>query len=315
MTNSPSRERDPSEEKLTSDIASRRWWPKRTRVVHAAALAVLAWATSGVLASFALSHRLAAPIPEPPPAGFRGVRLRSEDGVSFGAWVARARDARGSIVLVHGNGSSRSALTGDARRLLAAGFTVLPITVRAHGDSDGTTNDLGFGARHDVVAAVGFVRDLEPGRPVVVLGKSLGAAAAIFAAPTLGRRVQGYVLVAPYADLALAVRRRTERYLPPILDRVAYAALLLGARFTLPELERIRPERSARSMPRDVPVLFVTGGADRRAPTSDAHRIGRALRNARYLEVPALDHDSLVLLGSDPRYLARLSAFLDTVAP
>lgn len=275
----------------------------------------VAWACSGLLASFALTHRWNDPAPEPPPAGFRALRLESSDGLEFGAWSSTPSRPRGAVVLVHGNGSSRSALVDDARALVARGFATLPISVRAHGDSEGTTNDIGYGARLEVIAAVEHLRASLPGLPIFVIGKSLGAAAAIFAAPELRDGVQGYVLVAPYADLRLAVRRRTERYLPPGLDRLAYGALLLGSSATLPALDRIRPEHAASAMPRDVPVLFFTGSADLRAPTSDARRIARSLRNARIVEIPGVDHDELVLLGSDPRYHAELASFLDTLAP
>ncbi|MFN7696539.1 MAG: alpha/beta hydrolase [Deltaproteobacteria bacterium] len=125
---------------------------------------------------------------------------------------------RCAIVLVHGNGSSRSALLDEARSLRALGFSVLPITVRAHGDSEGHRNDFGWSAREDVATAVRYLESHRPaslagGRTIVVMGISLGAAASVFAAPALGARVRGYVLVGPYADLHLATSRRTERYL------------------------------------------------------------------------------------------------------
>ena len=63
-------------------------------------------------------------------------------------------------------------LVDDARALRGLGWTVLPITVRAHGDSEGRRNDFGWSARHDVEAAVSYL-EARTEAPIVVLGISL----------------------------------------------------------------------------------------------------------------------------------------------
>src|SRR5207245_6234762 len=98
----------------------------------------------------------------------------------------------------------------------------------AHGDSSGTYNDLGYSARHDVLAAVAYLEQRRPGRPIIIQGTSLGAAAAIYAASDLGDRISGYILECPYRDVRTAVRNRTTAYLPFLVDRLAYAGLTLA---------------------------------------------------------------------------------------
>ncbi len=85
--------------------------------------------------------------------------------------------------------------------------------MRAHGDSSGEFNDIGYSARLDVVAAVEFLERRRPARPILIHGTSLGAAAATFAAEELGHRVHGYVLECPYRDLRTAVWNRAEKAL------------------------------------------------------------------------------------------------------
>jgi len=96
-----------------------------------------------------------------------------------------------------------------------------------------------------VAAAVHWFYARAPNRPIVLYGISLGAAASIFAGVELGALVDGYILVAPYSDLCAATHRRTTRYLPPILDELAYGALLFGAKLSLPHLDRIAPAARA----------------------------------------------------------------------
>jgi alpha-beta hydrolase superfamily lysophospholipase len=284
--------------------------------VGAVSLALLAaWALSGVVAASLFVRRQRAPFPEPAPRGFRSLRLQAADGVELGAWFARAMRPRASVVLAHGNGSSRTQLEGDGRQLLSLGVSVLSLTLRAHGDSGGDRNNLGLDARLDVMAAADYLHRHEPGIPVLVYGKSLGAAAALFAAPTLAERVSGYILVAPFATLRLAVERRTQRYLPPGLDRVAYSALLFGSTIALPELDAIEPARAAFEMPRHTPMLLFAGEADDRAPPSDAHRIVAPLTRAHVVIVPGAGHEDLALGASTDVMRRNLRTFLDTVVP
>ena len=274
---------------------------------------VLAWIGSGTLAALGLTRRWTGPEPEPTPRDFEALRLVTGDGLAIGAFYAEPRDPRVAIVLVHGNGSSRSQLLDEARALHDLGHAVLPITVRAHGDSEGTRNDFGYGARHDVIAAVEALERRAPGRPIVVLGISLGSAAALFAAEELDRRVAGYVLVGPYASLELATVRRTERYLPPLIDDVAFGALWVGGRLVLPELDRIAPCQAATHMPSDLPVLVIAGDRDARAPVEDARCIARTLTSARVVILPG-DHEEVSGCVGEPAGLSEIGPFLDRVA-
>ena len=99
---------------------------------------------------------------------------------------------------------------GRGKLLLSHGCSVLMISHRAHGDSTGEFDDAGYSARRDVYAAVEFLEQRRPGRPVIVDGNSLGSAAAIFAAGELGHRVAAYILESPYQDLKIAVWNRVD---------------------------------------------------------------------------------------------------------
>lgn len=238
------------------------------RLVRVLVGSVATWLGGGWLAALALTHRARAPFAEPAPEGFETIRLRTSDGLGIGAWWSRDASAPIGLVLAHGNGASRTALTKRAIDLRGMGCDVLSISLRAHGDSDGEWNDLGFSARHDIAAAVRTLRAASPARPVVVLGVSLGSAAALFAAADeASEPIDGMVLVAPYADLRAAVRRRTRRYLPPGIEAVAYATLRFGGRLALPSLDQIRPVEAAARLRPGLPLLVAVGGI-RRAGTA-----------------------------------------------
>jgi len=263
----------------------------------------LAFFASAFVVAYRLSHRSGPPGTEPVPSELVGVvvpmRIRSTDGLSLGAWYASGSEGGVSIVLAHGNGGSRTQLADEILDFHEAGDSCLAITMRAHGDSDGDMNDIGFHASRDVVAAVDRMRALRPRAPIVVYGESMGAAAALFAARTLRNHVAGYVLVAPYADLDTAVHRRVVRYLPAALAWLAHRGLRAVSPFVFPDLARIRPVDAARQIPASTPVLILVGTDDDRAPRSDADAIRSRVHQGCVVPFPGLTHESFH--RGDPR--------------
>ncbi|MEW6283390.1 MAG: alpha/beta fold hydrolase, partial [Candidatus Eremiobacterota bacterium] len=126
-----------------------------------------------------LVHRKQGPFPEDPPeAHWLPVELSTADGLRVGAWYVPGEPM---VLLLHGNGSSRSSETSLIRELERRGYGVLAPSLRAHGDSDGSLNDFGCSARLDVIACVDALE--ARGHRCTVFGRSLGASAALFAAP------------------------------------------------------------------------------------------------------------------------------------
>ncbi len=241
-------------------------------------------------------------------------RLETRDGHTLGAWLVPGRDDAPSVLLVHGNGGSRWNSLERAEILAARGCTVLMISARAHGDSTGSFNDIGYGARYDVVAGVEFLERLRPGRPIVVHGASMGAAAAAFASKELGTRVRGYILESPYRDLRTAVWNRTDNALPPILDSVAYVGLMAVARLVLPDLDQISPVEAVAGVPGDVPVLILAGDRDAVARPEEARALfERVKSHAQLLIFPGADH--LQMRQVDPgRYRDAVLGLVDSAA-
>ena len=226
-----------------------------------------------LLVSFVIAHRLthrSRPrvdewVPDVPWAKFERHRLRTIDGHDLGAWFAPGCDDLPSVVLLHGNGGNRWSSIARAELLASEGYSVLPVTFRAHGDSSGDFNDFGYSARQDVIAAVEFLERRRPGKPIFLHGASLGAAAATFASKDLGPRVAGYILEAPYRDLRSAVRNRTSSALPPGLEWVAYQGLLIVSPLVLADIDAISPFEAITGMPDHIPVLLMAGRQDEKA--------------------------------------------------
>jgi alpha-beta hydrolase superfamily lysophospholipase len=110
--------------------------------------------------------------------------------------------ARATIVLFHGNGEVVADYDEAAPQFASAGAALAVVDYRGYGSSTGTPTLRNLiDDAPAVVAALG-------GRPVIVMGRSLGSAAAaeLYRAPPTG--VRGFIWESGFVDLDALVERR-----------------------------------------------------------------------------------------------------------
>ena len=289
---------------------------RKTRWAIVAVMVPLAgWLGSSGVMTWKFTHRSGEAAPEPLPevawAKFEEHRLSTSDGEQIGAWLIRQDQPRGCVLVLHANGGSRGSRLNVVRFIAELQFNVLAITLRAHGDSTGELNDFGWSARHDVVAAVDFLEQQFPDQPIFVVGRSLGAAAAIFAAESLGPRVAGYFLEQPYKDLDSALWNRLQIRLPPLLDWTAYQGMRLWAPCFLPvDMDEISPFRHAARIPQGARVVVLAGDADQRVRLDETTLLfSQVVTHGRIVIFPGVKHRRL--MSADPElYQYSLREFL-----
>ncbi len=293
-------------------MISRRWVKRGLRL---SVVFLALWLLVSFLVAYRLTRRPHARFDEPPPTvswgRFEPHRITNPRRSETRGLVPRAGEPDSpSVLLLHGNGGSRRNCLHQAEILARRGYSVLMVSLRAHGDSSGDFNDIGYSARHDVVSAVRFLERHRPGTPIVVFGSSMGSAAAAFASNELGRRVRGYILECPYRALKTAVWNRVENALPPLLDLLAYRGLLIAAPLVISDLEKISPLSAVSAVPHEVPILILAGGRDTRARLHEARAIHQRVKSHARLSIYE-DADHVRLLDTDPeRYEREILDFL-----
>jgi pimeloyl-ACP methyl ester carboxylesterase len=121
------------------------------------------------------------------------------------------------VVAVPGMGDLRSTYRELAGPIVKAGFRLAVLDLRGHGSSDTTFRTHGDAATgQDLLALIAKL-----GGPAVVVGNSMGASAAVWAAAESPEAVAGLVLLAPL--LREAPRSRTSAWLTRQLYRAAFA--------------------------------------------------------------------------------------------
>ena len=140
----------------------------------------------------------------------RPTEPRTSDGSLIGVRAGRIVwrcwlpdvDARAVVVIAHGFGEHGGRFAHVAARLVAEGDAVYAIDHHGHGRSDGPRGRVSIDdAAEDLDRLVVVAAGRHPGRPVFLLGHSMGGAVALHCARLHQDRLAGLVLSSPLAQV------------------------------------------------------------------------------------------------------------------
>lgn len=209
-----------------------------------------------------------------PPSGFEETTLVLEDGSSIVVW--RSTDDRGGPMLLffHGNGENLETLkwSGLYDQLAAFGQPVV-IDYPGYGRSGGRPSEARLKAAAE--AALTAVDAESGGRPVVVIGWSLGAALAIHLAATRAAQVDALVALSPWLSLPEVASGHFPRWLVSVgLDEAYDSQTAVAA---------VR-----------CPTLILHGRADRIIPAHHGETLAAGVDGARWVAVDRAGHNDLL---------------------
>lgn len=148
-----------------------------------------------------------------PPADLNAqpVTFASDSGASVHGWWCPIQNRSDAVLLLPGIRANRLSMVDRARFLYRSGHSVLLIDFQASGETKGDHITFGWKESRDVLAAINFIRQIDPSARVAIVGSSLGGVAALLATPPL--KVDGLVLEEVYPTIEIATRNRMENYL------------------------------------------------------------------------------------------------------
>jgi alpha-beta hydrolase superfamily lysophospholipase len=241
--------------------------------------------------------------------------VRAHDGVLLRGWKVRAARPNGDWVLVfHGVGDSRIGVVEHALVLLSAGYDVVMMDARAHGDSEGPMATYGWIERHDTQAIVDALESSEHPRHLFALGESMGAGIALQSA-AVDQRIEAVVAEASFASLREASYDYAGLRRSPWLGKTLFApgtwTMIYRAEHiaNLPAAEVSSVKAVAE---RAFPVLLICDGADVALPCRHTKMIFEAAIGRKEMwVVPGAYHTAA--LGVDPaEFRRRVLAFFDS---
>jgi pimeloyl-ACP methyl ester carboxylesterase len=294
---------------LDPTLPSRRWW--RRAGVALGCLVLGAGLHLGGRGAVARAVALApnagsdgAPFMElPEPLALRGAfRLATVVGPPAArvvSWVAPepGRPVRGTIALMHGLRMDKRSSVSLGVALVDAGYRVVLVDLRGHGESTG--DYLTYGAREadDVATVLRALGEAEPLGSVGAYGFSYGGAVAL-ALAEVDTRVQAVVAVSAFSSLRSVVADYRRKYLPGPLQLIP-DAWFQGAVDEAGALADFDPDLASplRAVRRSSERLLLLHGADdTQVPLRHSIALAAAAGSrASLISLPGGTHDNLPL--------------------
>jgi alpha-beta hydrolase superfamily lysophospholipase len=198
-------------------------------------------------------------------------------------------------------------MLGRARLLHNIGYSTLLVDLQAHGESPGDHITAGYRERHDVAAAVNFVRSRNPEHLIGIVARSLGGAATLLATPL---EIDALALESVYPTITDAIHNRISMRLGPFHHILAPALLVqLKPRLGISP-SQLRPIDHVAGT--GCPVLVAGGDRDLHTTLAETERLYDAADAPKQLVIFAgAAHTDL--LNHDPeQYRQDVIGFLDT---
>lgn len=239
-------------------------------------------------------------VPGPPPGGMQ-VAIPVAGPVSLGARFHPGADRGPCVLFFHGNGEIASDYDDLAPFFLRAGAALLVVDYRGYGRSGGIPGIASLLADSHAVLEYAARRMGGEGHggPWIVMGRSLGSAAALEIAAARPDLVKGLIIESGFAHGAALAQR-----LGLDVRRLGIAPELEGAFDHLAKIGRCRQ-----------PTLILHGEQDHIIPLADARELYDAspADEKRLLVIPAADHNSLLTHGLEA-YFEALGRLVERVA-
>ena len=242
---------------------------------------------------------------------YEAVSIPSHDGLCLRGRLILADDARGVILFFHGyHSSARRDFAIQAKALHHAGYHLLIVSERSHGESSGKYLCFGVKERYDVLSWAQWVEERFPALPMALFGLSMGGASVLMAsALALPKGVRAVIsdcgFSSPWEILGRTLRRTNKIYPYPVIYFANFwARTLAGFDFR----ECSAEEALAISK---LPTLLIHGEEDHFVPTEMSVRAAKsAPDHTELLLVKGARHGQAIVFSTE-EYLQKTLDFLE----
>lgn len=222
-------------------------------------------------------------------------------------WYIKSDQAKGTVVLCHGYGSSKSMMLDRATALLQMGYSVLLPDFMGAGASEGNQCTIGYKEAEQVKTCVQYLmRQSE--KNIILFGTSMGAAAVMKAYADRPLSVIGLILECPFGSMRQTVKNRFDMMGVPAFPMSDLLVFWGGLENGFNAFHH-NPEDYAKAI--RCPVLLLYGGRDDRVTREEIDNIYTNLAGPkRLVTYPFAGHESYLNAYAD-QWKADVGRFLE----
>ncbi len=242
---------------------------------------------------------------------FEDVSIPSHDGLCLRGKLLAAGEMRGVILFFHGyHSSARRDFSIQARVLHEAGYHLLLVSERSHGESSGKYLCFGVKERYDVQDWAKFAKRRFGDLPIALFGLSMGGASVLMASAlklpaTVRAVISDCGFTSPWEIIARTLRRSHKIFPYPVIYFMNFWARTL-ADFDFRECSVEEALKTS-----SLPTLLIHGKEDRFVPAEMSVRAAKSSPDhTELLLVDGARHGQAILFATE-EYERRLLSFLE----
>lgn len=221
------------------------------------------------------------------------VKLVTKRGYMIDAWYIQPDSvSKGTVILFHGIGGTKSLLMDEANDFLYMGYDVLLVDFRGHGNSSGYRTTIGVKEAEEVKLAFDFIKD-KGEKNIFLYGMSMGAVAITRAMHNYKLQASGLILEAPFWSLQTYLKTRARQLGFPSQPFAFFTTFWIGVENGFGGFKH-KTARYVKSI--DCPVLYQWGTLDEFVDESEMNRIYGATpsKNKKLAVYNGALHESLL---------------------
>ena len=209
-------------------------------------------------------------------ANIEKVSIVSKDGYRFyGHCFVHSNEEKRWVIVVHGYQSSEESSKKIARHYYNRGFNALTISLRAHGESEGSYIGMGFLDKDDLFLWTQYLVKRNPNAKIIYHGTSMGSATVLFASGLdLPKNVKAIVADCGYTSVwSIFESELKNRFGLPTFP-ILYMADIMGrikAGYSIKNASVIDEVKKSQT-----PTLFIHTTSDDFVPVAMVHELYKA---------------------------------------
>jgi len=172
------------------------------------------------------------------------------------------------LILLHGWANTSDKFYPLGKELIKKGWQVLFVNARNHGKSDSDSYTTMVKFIEDLNSALSYVKNTFPGKKVVLIGHSLGAATSIYVSGK-NQEIQGLVSLSSFSDLGTTMARSfLKKHMPYWIIKfiLKYIEREIGVK-----IDELSPINNIDNI--EKPILLLHGTKDKIVPAVECNQL------------------------------------------
>jgi alpha-beta hydrolase superfamily lysophospholipase len=242
-----------------------------------------------------------------PDSALQVVKLPTSDGLEIEGWYLPATaPPKGTVVLFHGHGSTKSAVINEANAFRGMGYNSMLVDFRAHGNSSGNTCTIGYYESEEVKLAYDYIK-AKGEKNIILWGISMGAAAISKAMNDYPLEPSRLILEMPFGSIMEAAGGRIKMMGLPAQPLAGFITFWGGVEHGFWAFN-MNPDAFAKNI--HTPTLLQWGRQDARVTQGETERIFDNLAAAKKLVVYENSGHQSLYKNEPKKWLGEVQHFL-----